>query len=112
MADYAAKLRSITGRGDGGFPRGRMPARLSHPRPVPNVCSATVNAVRRAIGLALAALVLGGILFALSSGSAQAQSNTDYDTDNDGLIEVSNPARLNAIPWTRVCIKCKEKQQG
>ena len=21
-------------------------------------------------------------------------------------------ARLNAIPWTRVCIKCKEKQQG
>jgi DnaK suppressor protein len=20
------------------------------------------------------------------------------------------PARLNAIPWTRVCIKCKEKQ--
>ena len=22
------------------------------------------------------------------------------------------PARLNAIPWTRVCIKCKEKQQG
>jgi len=21
-------------------------------------------------------------------------------------------ARLNAIPWTRVCIKCKEKQKG
>jgi DnaK suppressor protein len=21
------------------------------------------------------------------------------------------PARLNAIPWTRVCISCKEKQQ-
>ncbi len=22
------------------------------------------------------------------------------------------PARLNAIPWTRVCIVCKEKQKG
>ena len=22
------------------------------------------------------------------------------------------PARLNAIPWTRVCITCKEKQQS
>ena len=22
------------------------------------------------------------------------------------------PARLNAIPWTRVCIKCKEKQNA
>ena len=22
------------------------------------------------------------------------------------------PARLDAIPWTRVCIKCKEKQQS
>ncbi len=22
------------------------------------------------------------------------------------------PARLNAIPWTRVCIKCKEKQNS
>ena len=22
------------------------------------------------------------------------------------------PARLNAIPWTRVCIKCKEKQSS
>ena len=22
------------------------------------------------------------------------------------------PARLNAIPWTRVCIKCKEKQSA
>lgn len=22
------------------------------------------------------------------------------------------PARLNAIPWTRVCITCKEKQQA
>ena len=22
------------------------------------------------------------------------------------------PARLEAVPWTRVCIECKEKQQG
>ncbi|MBM3777278.1 MAG: hypothetical protein FJW23_03425 [Acidimicrobiia bacterium] len=26
--------------------------------------------------------------------------------------EMIAPARLNAIPWTRVCIACKEKQQG
>ncbi len=26
--------------------------------------------------------------------------------------EPISPARLNAIPWTRVCITCKEKQSG
>ena len=26
--------------------------------------------------------------------------------------EAIAPARLNAIPWTRVCITCKEKQSG
>ena len=26
--------------------------------------------------------------------------------------EPIEPARLNAIPWTRVCITCKEKQQS
>jgi len=26
--------------------------------------------------------------------------------------EPSAPARLNAIPWTRVCITCKEKQNA
>ena len=26
--------------------------------------------------------------------------------------EVIAPARLNAIPWTRVCITCKEKQSA
>ena len=30
---------------------------------------------------------------------AAAQTTTDYDTDNDGLIEVANLARLNAIRW-------------
>ena len=26
--------------------------------------------------------------------------------------EAIAPARLNAIPWTRVCIECKEKQKS
>ena len=28
------------------------------------------------------------------------------------LRRADRPARLNAIPWTRVCITCKEKQQA
>ena len=36
----------------------------------------------------------------VSGGEAvQAQANTDYDTDADGLIEVSNLAQLNAMRW-------------
>ena len=49
--------------------------------------------------LLLAALVF--TVFALApAGAAQAQQDaTDYDADDDGLIEVSNLAQLNAIRW-------------
>ena len=42
----------------------------------------------------VAALLLGAIPTAV-----QAQSTVDYDTDDDGLIEVTNLAQLNAIRW-------------
>ena len=46
--------------------------------------------------LALAALFLNGRPFP----AAQAQTTTvDYDSNDDGLIEVSNLAQLNAIRW-------------
>ncbi len=38
------------------------------------------------------------------------------DAGNYGVCrdcgELIAPARLNAIPWTRVCISCKEKQKS
>ena len=41
---------------------------------------------------------------------------TRIDNGNYGICrdcgEPIAPARLNAIPWTRVCIKCKEKQNA
>ena len=43
--------------------------------------------------------ILFGILL-LAVGEARAQdSATDYDSDDDGLIEVANMAQLNAIRW-------------
>ena len=45
--------------------------------------------------LALAALFLNGPPFP----AAQAQTTTDYDSNDDGLIEISNLAQLNAIRW-------------
>ena len=50
---------------------------------------------------ALVPLLLATILIvaAASYGIAAAQSTTDYDTDGDGLIEISNLDQLNAIRW-------------
>ena len=45
--------------------------------------------------LTLAALFLSGHPFP----AAQAQTTTDYDSNDDGLIEISNLAQLNAIRW-------------
>ena len=48
--------------------------------------------------LALAALFLNGQLVP----AAQAQTTTttvDYDSNDDGMIEISNLAQLNAIRW-------------
>ena len=45
----------------------------------------------------LLALVALGLLMA--SGPAFAQTGTDYDTDGDNLIDVTNLAQLNAIRY-------------
>ncbi len=46
--------------------------------------------------------ILSTVFFALSalfSHTALAQTTTDYDTDDNQLIEISNLAQLNAIRW-------------
>ncbi len=51
---------------------------------------------------ALAALLALALFMAVFGGEAlplYAQGNTDYDTDADGLIEVSDLAQLNAMRW-------------
>ena len=48
--------------------------------------------------LAVAILVAAGAWVGLSA-PVQAQGTVDYDADDDGLIEVSNLAQLNAIRW-------------
>ena len=45
------------------------------------------------------AIVAAGLGWAGLSAPAQAQGTVDYDADDDGLIEVSNLAQLNAIRW-------------
>ena len=56
---------------------------------------------RGLVRLGVIALLLAAALLTLTGGGlALAQSvTTDYDSDNDGLIEVNNPAKLNAIRW-------------
>ena len=62
---------------------------------------------RAAIGVALLIIALAGVAAlasfdssgSSSGGLAAAQTTTDYDTDDDGLIEVSSLAQLNAIRW-------------
>ncbi len=50
--------------------------------------------------LTLLALILAGVfLNSYSLPPAWAQTATDYDSDEDGLIEVSTLAQLNAIRW-------------
>ena len=81
---------------------------LSPPPPPPRI-SVLPGVSRRGDGMTilrwvapLSLLLLLGLLAFLalaSSDAAQAQSATDYDPDNDGLIEVSSLAQLNAIRW-------------
>ena len=47
----------------------------------------------------LLALVAGGLLAAPGAGVVSAQDGTDYDTDDDGLIEITTLAQLDAIRW-------------
>ncbi len=57
--------------------------------------------MRRRLSLSGVVLVLAaGLLVPVSAAPAAAQVPTvDYDVDDDGLIEVSSLARLNAIRW-------------
>ena len=51
--------------------------------------------------MVLAALLVGAafyVTFSLNPVSAQS-ATTDYDADDDGLIEVSSLAQLNAVRW-------------
>ena len=50
------------------------------------------------------------ILQAIEEALVRLQKGT-YGTCRD-CGEPIAPARLNAIPWTRVCITCKEKQSA
>ena len=53
-----------------------------------------------ALALALVTLIGGGLfLNSHSIPPAWAQTTIDYDSDDDGLIEVSTLAQLNAIRW-------------
>ena len=45
------------------------------------------------------ALFCAGVAALLALRGVAAQTPTDYDTDNDGLIEVDSLAKLNAIRW-------------
>ena len=67
--------------------------------------TSAVTTIERALSLrclvAAIAMALAIVAGAASTGALHAQGTTDYDTDNDGLIEVSNLAQLNAIRWDR-----------
>ncbi len=55
--------------------------------------------VRLLVGC-VAALAAAGLLVPVSAGPVSAQTPAvDYDVDDDGLIEVSSLAHLNAIRW-------------
>ena len=52
------------------------------------------------LALAALSLIVFGLILAAGAGSAQAQTaNGKYDTDGDGLIEVSNLEQLDAIRY-------------
>ena len=53
---------------------------------------------RTAGATALSVLIALAVLLSISA-TAAAQSPTDYDTDNDGLIEIAHIEQLNAIRW-------------
>ncbi len=62
---------------------------------------APASVVRGGIaGLVLLLTLAAAALLLFAPGPAAAQSDTtDYDVDNDGLIDIDSLARLNAIRW-------------
>ena len=56
---------------------------------------------RRGVVAAVAALLAAGVLVpvAATPAAAQTPASVDYDVDDDGLIEISSLAHLNAVRW-------------
>ena len=54
---------------------------------------------RRGAGVLLAALICAVLAVSGLDSTASAQTGTDYDLDDDGLIEVASEAQLNAMRW-------------
>jgi hypothetical protein len=58
-----------------------------------------------------------GEILSAGAGVKPLQGSMDTNSRQGDLVcrdcgEPIAPARLNAIPWTRVCITCKEKQSS
>ena len=60
-----------------------------------------VRGRRRCVVAGVAALLAAGVLVPLAASPAAAQTpaSVDYDVDDDGLIEISSLAHLNAVRW-------------
>ena len=54
---------------------------------------------RRGAGMLLAVLICAVLAVSGLDSTASAQTGVDYDADDDGLIEVTTEAQLNAIRW-------------
>ena len=61
--------------------------------------SGTLGPSRWGAGVFLAALICAVLAVSGFDSTATAQAVIDYDSDGDGLIEVTNQAQLNAIRW-------------
>ncbi len=59
----------------------------------------TLSPSRWGAGVLLAALICAVLAVSGFDSTATAQAVIDYDSDDDGLIEVTNQAQLNAIRW-------------
>ena len=59
----------------------------------------TLGPSRWGAGVFLAALICAVLAVSGFDSTATAQAVIDYDSDGDGLIEVTNQAQLNAIRW-------------
>ena len=55
--------------------------------------------LRRLVLISTAAVMLVGVFLAGDARFSRAQATVDYDTDNDGLIEVSTREQLLAIHY-------------
>ena len=64
------------------------------PLPPPPRLAVTKSALAAVLGLLTA-----GLLLVLAAAPAGAQTAIDYDTDDDGLIEIHNLAQLDAVRW-------------